>query len=147
MPVPEAHEEGLEYGDNMADIAADNMLLCNVSRNDDERRFEDMVAAAKKFESRVLPQLGCYRGSVMDAIDDECDRERELQRVAQVAQPPAAKEGVMEMMFKYLQDKDAKDREVRALELAERERVSAEYREKERKVLVCVRVCVRVRVC
>jgi len=25
MPVPEAHEEGLEYGDNMADIAADNM--------------------------------------------------------------------------------------------------------------------------
>ena len=74
--------------------------------------------------------------------------------VAQVPQPPAAN-GFWGMgaaagpvatndataMFKYLAEKDDKDRQARALELAEREK----EREKEREVLVCMRVRVHVR--
>ena len=94
-------------------------------------------------------------------MQSQVDRERELQRVAQVAQPPAAK-GVMEMMLKYLQDTNAKDREARALE-DERDRQArerelqhqkereekdrqalAEREKKDREVCICAHVCVRM---
>ena len=34
--VPEAHEEGLEYGDNMVEIAADNMAATFAAVGDPE---------------------------------------------------------------------------------------------------------------
>ena len=52
--VPQAHEEGLEYGDNAADIAADNMAATFAAKT----AYEEM-------QREVVPPEGADRGSTL----------------------------------------------------------------------------------